>query len=74
MVADTITLNRMIEDKLGRLHFGESIAVDVDDNGNVLSLCKIAGFSRLHDIDESAIIISHQELERFIHEQQAVSF
>ena len=71
-VADTSSLDEMMQGKLGRLNAGESIAVNVDEDGNVLALFKIAGFSCLHDIDDSATVISHQEIERFFHEQQTV--
>ena len=72
-IADPNQLDEMIGKKIGRLNAGENIAVEIDPFGVVLSLHKISGFDCLHNVDEAAVIISFQELERFFYEQQTVS-
>lgn len=72
-IANSNELDEMIGKKIGRLNAGENIAVEIDPFGVVLSLHKISGFDCLYDVDEAAVIISFQELERFFYEQQTVS-
>ena len=72
-IAEPNQLDEMIGEKIGRLNAGQNIAVEVDPFGVVLSLHKISGFDCLYDVNESAVIISFQELERFFYEQQTIS-
>jgi hypothetical protein len=70
---EDLTLVKMITDNIRRLNTSENIALGFDENGVLLSVQKIDGFDCLHKYDESAIIISFSELERYFNEQQSVS-
>jgi hypothetical protein len=63
----------MIEKNIRRLNAGENIAVDFDWSGEIKSIRKVHGFDCLHSIEDNAIMISFQELERYFNEQQSVS-
>jgi len=72
-IPDESLLNEMIEKNIRRLNAGENIAVDFDWSGEIKSIRKVHGFDCLHSIEDNAIMISFQELERYFNEQQSVS-
>ena len=72
-LADKERLAEMIRTNINRLNKGDNIALKIDSLGFIESVRKIDGFDCLHDVDEAAIIISYDELERFFYDQQTVS-
>jgi hypothetical protein len=70
---DDRLLEKMIANNIRRLNSGDQIAVELDGAGGIKSLKKIDGVGSLHTVDERAIIIHYQELERYFNEQQSPS-
>jgi hypothetical protein len=72
-IPDDCLLDEMIEGNITRLNTGDNVAVDFDCSGEIKSIRKVRGFDCLHSIEDNAIIISFQQLERFFNEQQSLS-
>ena len=70
---DESELEEMLSRRVSRIRAGEQIALDVERSGRINSIIKVLGFECLHAIDEGAIIISYQELEREFHEQEVIA-
>jgi uncharacterized protein YuzE len=70
---DESELDEMLSRRVSRIRAGEQIALDVDRSGRIKSIIKVLGFECLHAIEECAIIISYQELEREFHEQEVIA-
>jgi len=71
--ADESLLDELIERNIRRLNPGDNIAVELDLSGEIKSVRKVRGFDCLHSIQDNAIMISFQELERYFNEQQSLS-
>jgi hypothetical protein len=74
MINDKDQLQEMIMRNIRRLNHGDKIAVDIDSFGVVLSVRRITGLDCLHDVDESSILISFNELEEYFNDQNRVFF
>jgi len=72
-IDDESELDEMLFRRVSRIREGEQIALDVDRSGRIKSIIKVLGFECLHAIEECAIIISYQELEREFHEQEVIA-
>jgi hypothetical protein len=62
-LADGDQMTHIVLKNIGRLNYGDNIAVEIDSFGVLLSVRKISGFDCLHYVDEAAVIISFNELE-----------
>ena len=67
-------VNQMVAHNIRRLKVGEHVAIEVDDLGRLTRIDKICGLDCLHSINETAIVISFHEIERFFNEQHDVFF
>lgn len=56
-----------IELSIGNIREGESIAIDLEGEGQKIT--KVAGFDDLHSIGADSIIISYRELEEAFYEK-----
>lgn len=70
---DDYLLETMIATKIRRLRTGDYIAINLDESGEVKDVQRIEGVDCLHAVDEGAMVISYQELERYFYEQQSAT-
>jgi hypothetical protein len=70
---DEVLVQTMISQRIRRLNEGDYIAVEIDALGRLLAITKVVGFSSLNTIENGAIMISYNELERQFYEQQSAS-
>ena len=63
----------MVAQRVRGLNEGDYIAVEIDALGHIHAITKVVGFSSLNTIEEGAIIISYNELERHFYDQQSAA-
>ena len=64
---ENLDLLKIVENKIGRLRVGENICLIVQD-GNFITIEKLADLQDTFNINTETIIISYRELERLFNE------
>ena len=65
--AEDLNLLKIVENNIGRLRVGENICLIVQD-GNFMTIEKLADLQDTFNINTETIIISYRELERIFYE------